>query len=134
MAPRYLLDTDICIYLRRHDRPKITERFEKLDPDEAAISVITYGELAFGVARSVASAAAEGLERFVRTVRVLALPPDAAKFCGGLRSTLASSGRLIGPNDLWIAAHALASDLVLVTNNEREFRRIEGLKIENWAR
>jgi tRNA(fMet)-specific endonuclease VapC len=135
MPARYLLDTDICIYVRRSDRPALRERFEKLAPGEAVISVITYGELIYGAARSTAPALAiERIERFIQALRVIALPPEVARVYGQLRASLASTGQIIGPNDLWIAAHALAEDLILVTNNEREFRRVKGLKIENWAR
>jgi tRNA(fMet)-specific endonuclease VapC len=135
MPARYLLDTDICIYLRSNDRPKITERFAALDRDEAAVSVITFGELAYGAARSNDPVrAAQAIEWLTRTVQILPLPTNAAPVYGEIRAGLSVPGRLVGPNDLWIAAHALAENLVLVTNNEREFRRIKGLKIENWAR
>jgi len=135
MPARFLLDTDICIYLRSNDRPAITKRFAALDRDEAAVSVITFGELAYGAARSNDPArAAQGIAWLMRVVEVLPLPTHAARVYGEIRAGLSVPGRLIGPNDLWIAAHALAEGLVLVTNNEREFRRIRGLKIENWAR
>jgi tRNA(fMet)-specific endonuclease VapC len=135
MPARYLLDTDICIYLRSNDRPKITERFAALARDDAAISVITLGELAYGAAKSNNPArAAQGIAWLTRTMQVLPLPTNAGHFYGEVRARLSVPGRVIGPNDLWIAAHALAENLILVTNNEREFRRIDGLKIENWAR
>lgn len=135
MVPRYLLDTDICIYLRRSDRPQIRARFASLQADEAAISVITHGELTYGALKSSGAAQAmEGLARFVRVVPVLPLPQSASLTYGEIRLALAASGNLIGPNDLWIAAHALADGLILVTNNVREFKRVKGLKVENWAR
>ncbi len=65
---------------------------------------------------------------------VLPLSPLAGELYGRVRASLEKTGRIIGPNDLWVAAHAIASGLILVTNNEREFRRIDGLKIENWAK
>lgn len=134
MPARYLLDTDICIYIRRAQPPRILERFEHLKPGDAAISVITYGELAYGVAKSATpEKAAAALQRLIAVLPVLHLPEDAGRTYGNIRAALASKGTLIGPNDLWIAAHALASRLTLVTNNEREFRRMKDLKIENWA-
>ena len=135
MARRYLLDSDICIYQRRNDRPQIRERFAKLGADEAAISVVAYGELAYGMERSHDPVQAkDGLAQFVRLVPVVPLPPEAGVVYGEIRASLERTGQIIGPNDLWIAAHALAEDLILVTNNEREFRRVKGLKVENWAR
>lgn len=134
MAARYLLDTDICIYIRSNRPAKILTRFEKLSTGEAAISVVTYGELAYGAAKSVQpERAALGLERVIAQLPVLPLPVEAGRTYGLIRAALAPKGWLIGPNDLWIAAHALAQGLVLVTNNEREFRRVKELKIENWA-
>jgi tRNA(fMet)-specific endonuclease VapC len=135
MAARYLLDTDICSYLRRNDRPRITERFATLDREAVAISVITLGELAFGMAKSANPARAEqGIAWVMRTMQVLPMSPQAARFYGDIRASLSAMGRPIGPNDLWITAHALAENLILVTNNEREFKRVKGLKVENWAR
>jgi tRNA(fMet)-specific endonuclease VapC len=135
MAPRYLLDTDICIYIRRKQPPKILARFEKLEAGEVGISVITYGELAYGAAKSAEPERAKsGLERLIAVLPVLPLPENAGKAYGAIRAALATKGTLIGPNDLWIAAHAMASGLTLVTNNEREFKRVKDLKIENWAK
>lgn len=135
MAPRYLLDTDICIYVRREQPAKVLARFEKLERDEVGISVITYGELAYGAAKSAETErAASALQRLIELLPVLPLPEKAGKAYGALRAALAAKGDLIGPNDLWIAAHAIASRLILVTNNEREFRRVKGLRLENWAK
>ena len=135
MLARYLLDTDICIYLRKNDRPKITERFAALDRDEVAVSVITLGELAFGMAKSANPVQAQqGIAWVMHVARILPLTSEAARYYGEIRGALSGAGNIIGPNDLWIAAHALAENLILVTNNEREFRRVKGLKVENWAR
>jgi tRNA(fMet)-specific endonuclease VapC len=133
-VPRYLLDTDICIYIRRAQPAKILSRFERLKPGDAAISVITYGELAYGAAKSATpEKAVSALQRLIEALPMLPLPSEAGVSYGYIRAALAPKGRLIGPNDLWIAAHALAAGLILVTNNEREFRRVKDLKIENWA-
>jgi len=130
----YLLDTDICIY-GRGLQPKVVARLEQVEEGDAAISVVTYGELLFGCAKSPApQQALLRLNLFVSRIQALPLPVEAAPVYGQIRNELERQGKRIGPNDLWIAAHALASDLILVTNNEREFRRIDGLKIENWAK
>ena len=135
MAPRYLLDTDICSYLHRRQPPSIVARFDKLSPGEAAISVITYGELAFGAFKTAdPRKGISWLEQLTRLLLLLPVPESAGEVYGRMRATLARSGETIGGNDLWIAAHALASGLILVTNNEREFKRVKDLKIENWAK
>lgn len=134
MPARYLLDTDICIYIRGNRPPKILARFEKLAVGEVAISVVTYGELAYGAAKSMEpERASEGLRRLTTLLPVLPLPEEAGWTYGAIRAALSKKGRLIGPNDLWIAAHALTLGLTLVTNNARELSRIEQLNVENWA-
>lgn len=98
------------------------------------ISVITFGELAYGVAKSEFRAkATEQLEELVGLLPVLPMPPAAGQVYGAIRAELEARGEMIGNNDLWIAAHARAAELILITNNAQEFRRIKGLKIENWA-
>jgi tRNA(fMet)-specific endonuclease VapC len=134
MEPRYLLDTNICIYIRQKNPEQVLRRFRRLHPGEAVLSVITYGELLYGAAKSAHRAMAlERLRELVRLLPAMALPETAAENYGTVRAELESKGALIGNHDLWIAAHALAAGLVLVTNNEREFRRVRGLKIQNWA-
>ncbi|MGK9234265.1 type II toxin-antitoxin system VapC family toxin [Inquilinus limosus] len=134
MAARYLLDTNICIYIRRRRPQEVLTRFEKLKPGEAALSVITYGELLYGVEKSPSRAKAmRVLRELVAYLPVLPLPADVGEAYGAIRADLEVRGEVIGNNDLWIAAHAKAAKLTLVTNNEREFRRIGGLKIQNWV-
>lgn len=134
MEPRYLLDTNICIYIRQEKPTKVLQRFRRLNAGEAALSVITYGELFYGAQKSAhRELALERLGELVRWLPALPLPEVAGEIYGEIRFELASSGQLIGNNDLWIAAHAVASGLTLVTNNEQEFRRVQGLKIQNWA-
>ena len=134
MDPKFLLDTNICIYIRQRRPPEILQRFAQLKVGEAAISVITYGELIYGAEKSKQrDVAVRKLEELAGLLRVLPLPADAGYSYGAVRAELEAEGRMIGNNDLWIAAHAKAAKLVLVTNNEREFRRVSGLKIENWA-
>ena len=134
MEPRFLLDTNICIYIRQKRPVELLRRFEKLQPGEAAISVITYGELLYGAEKSAhRSAALERLRALVQVIPALPMPETAAPVYGKVRFDLESRGEVIGNNDLWIAAHALAAQLILVTNNDKEFRRVRGLKLQNWA-
>ena len=134
MEPRYLLDTNICIYIRQQRPEEVLRRFRKLRPGEAAVSVITYGELLYGAAKSAHRAAAiASLRELVHWLPALPLPEIAAEAYGAIRTELAAKGEMIGNNDLWIAAHAVATGLTLVTNNEKEFRRMRGLKMQNWA-
>jgi tRNA(fMet)-specific endonuclease VapC len=134
MDTRYLLDTNICIYIRQKRPEEVLRRFRKLRPGEAGLSVITYGELLYGAAKSKQrDLALERLHELISLMPALALPEEAAEAYGTIRAELESKGEMIGNNDLWIAAHAMAVGLTLVTNNEREFRRVHGLKIQNWA-
>jgi 23S rRNA (cytidine1920-2'-O)/16S rRNA (cytidine1409-2'-O)-methyltransferase len=131
---RYLLDTDICIYVQRRRSARALKRFAALQAGEAAMSAISLGELMFGAMKSRdQQTAIETIERFASLIPIEPLPLKAAMHYGVHRARLEQQGRIIGSNDLWIAAHALAGDLTLVTNNEREFRRIEGLRVENWG-
>ncbi len=134
MDPRFLLDTNICIYIRQEKPESVLRRFRRLRPGEAVLSVITYGELIYGAAKSSQrELAMERLRELVHWLPALPLPEAAAEAYGDIRANLAAKGEMIGNNDLWIAAHALASGLILVTNNEKEFRRVRGLKLQNWA-
>jgi tRNA(fMet)-specific endonuclease VapC len=134
MEPRFLLDTNICIYIRRQKPEEVLRRFRALRQGEAVLSVITFGELVYGAAKSAHREEALGrLEELAHFLPVLALPETAADSYGTIRAELERKGERIGNNDLWIAAHAKAAGLVLVTNNEREFRRVRGLKVQNWA-
>lgn len=134
METRFLLDTNICIYIRQRKPEPVLRRFQELRAGEAAISVITYGELAFGANRSRQRVAALArLGELLEWLPALSLPENAGRVYGSMRADLAAGGELIGNNDLWIASHAIAAELILVTNNETEFRRVRGLKVQNWA-
>lgn len=133
MTARYLLDADICIYALRRV-PAVLHRFDKLKHGEALISAIAYGELLFGALKSRApDDARRNIEALVSIAAVATLPLDAAGHYATIRHALEAKGTPIGGNDLWIAAHAKASGLILVTNNQREFTRVSGLKLRNWA-
>ena len=134
MDTRYLLDANIVIYIRQNRPEGVLRRFAKLRPGEAAISVIAYGELLYGAMKSSQrESALERLRELSEALPALPLPERAAETYGFIRAELESKGEMIGNNDLWIAAHAMAAGLTLVTNNEKEFRRVRGLKVQNWA-
>jgi tRNA(fMet)-specific endonuclease VapC len=134
METRYLLDANIVIYIRQKHPEAVLRRLERLHPGEAAISVIAFGELIYGAMKSSRRESGLQLLREIsETIPALALPEKAADTYGLIRAELEAKGETIGNNDLWIAAHALASGLTLVTNNEKEFRRVRGLKVQNWA-
>ena len=134
MPTRYLLDTNICIYIQRQKPGGVLARFQKLKHGDAAISVITWGELLYGAERSLQRKnALKLLEEFKTFVHVLPMPENAGGTYGAIRALLESIGKPIGNNDLWIAAHAKAAGLTIVTNNEREFQRVPGLKVQNWV-
>jgi tRNA(fMet)-specific endonuclease VapC len=134
MDVRFLLDTNICIYIRKRRPPEVLARFQRLRPGEVAISVITYGELTYGVEKSrFREQATKQLMELAGLLPVMELPLRAGQFYGTIRAALEVRGEIIGNNDLWIAAHARAAGLTLVTNNEHEFQRIQGLKIQNWV-
>jgi tRNA(fMet)-specific endonuclease VapC len=135
MTIRYMLDTNICIYLRQNRPPEVTSRFRHMQHGDAVLSVITYGELLYGAERSHQhTRALEALARLVSLLPVLPLPEEAASAYGEVRAALEKRGEMIGGNELWIAAHAKSAGLTLVTNNAREFKRVPGLKLQNWTR
>lgn len=134
MPIRYLLDTNICIYIAKNNPASVRERFARHGAGELAMSVITFGELRFGAEKSQArEKALTSLNQLQSAIQVALLPETAGEHYGQIRANLQKAGQPIGNNDLWIAAHALAEGWILVTNNEREFARIDGLEIENWA-
>ena len=110
-------------------------RTNPFEPGDAAISVITFGELLFDAEKS--ERRERGLQdpdEFASVLPVLPLPENAARTYGAVRARLAAGGRQIGGNDLWIAAHARSAGLILVTNNERDFSRVAELRTDNWVR
>ena len=132
MPTRYLLDTNICIYIQRQKPEEILARLERIKPGDAALSVITLGELLYGAEIcQQRKKALPLLEEFRTFIPVLPIPENAGNNYGVIRAILESKGKPIGNNDLWIAAHARSASLTLVTGNEREFRRVPGLKVQN---
>ena len=131
---RYLLDTNICIYLINDSAEKVRKRFRRVAVGEIAISSVTLSELWFGVANSARPEQNRAaLVQFTLMLDVLAYEAAAAEAYGTLRANLARRRKAVGSMDMLIAAHAIAVNLTLVTNNLREFGRIPGLRIENWA-
>ena len=134
ITPRYLLDTNICIHIRQQRPADILRRFQSLRPGEAVISVITYGELRYGAEKSQNRERALALlDDLVTLIPAQPLPALAGIAYGEIRRDLERRGLVIGNNDLWIAAHGRSAGVTLVTNNDREFRRVSGLQVENWA-
>lgn len=134
MALQALLDTNICIYIARNRPPSVAERFARAAPGSLGISLITWGELCFGADKSNDPLRThERLARFVAGVPVQTLDFDVGEHYGDIRAALERAGTPIGNNDLWIAAHARALGVMLISNNICEFERVPGLRLENWV-
>lgn len=130
----YLLDTNICIYLIKKHPIQVLERLENIDVFEVGISTITLGELEYGINKSSKPYQNRiALTEFVTPLEILSFNSQAAVEFGKIRWDLEGQGKIIGQLDMLIAAQALSIGGTLVTNNVREFKRIDGLKIENWA-
>ena len=130
---KYMLDTNICIFAIREKSPDIAEKILEAADEGICISSITLAELIYGVQKSrFRDQNAKALIRFMTLISVLNFNQDAADEYGRIRTDLESRGIPIGSLDTLIAAHAAAEDLVLVTHNTKEFRRVDGLKVENW--
>lgn len=134
MHLQYLLDTNICIYIAKQKPLSVMKKFEELEVGQIAMSIITYGELLYGAKKSHhPEQAHEKLVELATLIPALPLKSDVAEHYGEIRAGLEKKGTPIGNNDLWIAAHARALEVILVTNNIKEFKRISHLRIENWA-
>ena len=130
---RYLLDTNICIYVIKARPPSMLESFNR-HAGHIAISAITLSELLHGVEKSAAPERnLAAVENFCSRLDLLPYGPKASLHYGQIRAALERRGTPIGVNDLHIAAQARSEGLTLVSNNLREFERVEGLLLENWA-
>jgi tRNA(fMet)-specific endonuclease VapC len=129
MSPKYMLDTNICIYLMKHQPPQVRARFAECFVGDVVISAITLAELEFGVACSENTRQANeaALEKFLQNILVAPFEARAAKAYGPLRKQHKDT------LDKLIAAHAVSLGVTLVTNNEADFREFQGLKVENWV-
>ncbi len=130
---RYLLDTNICIYVINARPPAVLARFMAHEIDGLGISAITASELYWGVLKSGSIRNRTTLEKFLSPLSVLDYDLAAAQHYGELRAFLEKQGKPISPLDQQIAAHALALGITLVSNNVREFERVPGLRLENWV-
>ena len=132
---KYMLDTNICIYAIKHKTETVIKTFLSHVPEEMCISAVTYAELMYGVEKSTAIEKNRiALSLFLSPLTILEFQALAAEEYGKVRAELESKGMPIGPMDLLIAGHARSEGLILVTNNTREFCRVEGLAVEDWTK
>ena len=130
----YMLDTNICIYIIKRKPQSVIDKFRKLTIEDICISSITYAELEHGVAKSDFPKQNKiALIQFLSPITILPFADRAASVYGDVRSKLEKAGTPIGPLDTLIAAHAISENLILVTNNTKEFERVEHLQLENWV-
>jgi tRNA(fMet)-specific endonuclease VapC len=134
VSRRRLLDTNIVSDLVRNPTGLAASRLRQDGDDGICTSAVVAAELRFGAAKRDSGRLTHQLEQVLSAIEILPLTPPADRLYGDIRAQLERAGTPIGGNDLLIAAHALASDCILVTDNEREFARVEGLSIENWLR
>lgn len=128
-----LLDTNICIYIINQKPPSVLERFKDFGTGEIAISSVVAAELAFGVQKTGSIRNKEALNLFLAPLSILPFDGGCVWAYATLRAQLEKLGQPIGALDTMIAAQALALDLPLVTNNQKEFSRVPGLRLENWV-
>ena len=129
-----LLDTNICIYVINARPPAVLERFRQYRLGEIGICSVVAAELAYGVAKSGSARNRQALEMFLAPLEVLPFDESAVWAYGALRAELDRRGTPIGALDTLIAAHALSQQALLVTNNMREFSRVDGLQLADWSR
>ena len=132
MPLRYLLDTNIVSDLIRHPQGTVASRISAVGEDTICTSIVVAAELCYGAEKSTSKKFADRVDVVLSALEVVPLEPPADRHYGKIRHQLTRQGAPIGPNDLLIAAHAVALDLTVVTANEREFARVPGLRVENW--
>ena len=131
---RYLLDTNICIYLIKKHPPEVLARFQQIQLKQLHIPTITLFELYYGIEKNNSQQRnLAALENFIAPLTVVDFTLDAAKKAAKIRNDLQKQGTPIGAYDIQIAAIALSYNMTLLTNNTREFERVKGLKLENWV-
>ncbi|MGD9094213.1 MAG: type II toxin-antitoxin system VapC family toxin [Anaerolineales bacterium] len=132
---KYMLDTNICIYLIKQQPREVIDKFQGIALGEIAISTVTVAEMMYGVAKSQYKEKNKAaLQAFLAPLEMVDFDFSAAQQYGVVRAYLEKAGKPIGAYDLMIAAHALSLGLVLVSNNEQEFQRIPDLIVENWVK
>ena len=131
---RYLLDTNICIYVIKHKPEKVFQKLQTIHPEDVCISSVTFAVLVQGVEKSAAVEKNRlALSILLANMEILDFDVDAAGCYGKIRAGLEKNGTPIGPLDMMIAGHAQSLGYTVVTNNVKEFSRVSALKIENWA-
>ena len=131
---RYMLDSNICIYLIKHKPLQVFEKLQEHNPDEICISAVTYAELVHGVEKSKAVERNRlALTILLSNIEILDFDMNAAEEYGRIRADLEKKGTPIGPLDMMIAGHAKSLGYTVVTNNVGEFKQVEGLQYENWV-
>ena len=130
----YLLDTNIVSDLIRNPKGAASRRLRLVGIDQACVSIVVAAELHYGAEEKGPLSLTKRIEEFLESIRILPLNEPSDRIYAMVRAQLKKAGRIIGQNDLFIAAHALALDCTLVTDNEEEFSRVPGLRIENWLR
>ncbi|NTJ11756.1 type II toxin-antitoxin system VapC family toxin [Rhizobium lusitanum] len=132
MSKLYMLDTNIVSDLARNPQGAVARRIVEVGPDAVCVSIVTAAELRYGCAKKGSAKLLAQVEAILGSIPILALDVPADTEYGGIRAELEAAGKPIGPNDLFIAAHAYALEAVLVTANTGEFNRIRSLQVENW--
>ena len=131
---RYMLDTNICIYVIKHKPETVFQKLQNINPEDVCISSVTYAELVHGVEKSAAVEKNRlALSMLLANMEILDFDVDAADCYGKIRAVLEKKGTPIGPLDMMIAAHAQSLGYTVVTNNVKEFSRVSALRIENWV-
>jgi tRNA(fMet)-specific endonuclease VapC len=130
---RFMLDTNICIYAIKQRPREVLAALRAQEVAGLGLSSVTVAELAFGVAKSGSARNQRALEQFLEPLEIADFDRSAALVYGRLRAALEAAGTPIGPLDTQIAAHALALGVILVSNNQREFARVPGLRLEDWV-
>ncbi len=131
---RYMLDTDICSYVIRERPLEVFEKFKKVEVNQLCISVVTYAELIYGVEHSSSRKINRPIiDDFVRHLDIITWDEDAAEHYGKIRAFLRAEGNIIGSMDMMIAAHARSQNMILITNNDKHFKRVPKLRVENWV-
>jgi len=131
---KYMLDTNMCIYLIKKKPKKVFEKFKTLELGDVCISSVTLSELMYGVEKSQHQQKNKAaLEEFLSPIDIVSFDESAAACYAEIRALLEKNGMIIGPLDMMIAAHAKSLKAVIVTNNTKEFSRVAHLKVENWV-
>lgn len=132
---KYMLDTNICIFIMKKSSEILKRKFSGISEDAVCISSLTFAELMHGIEKSERKAKnMRVLLAFLKNIPIISFDSSAAAMYGNVMARLELKGNKIGPIDTLIAGHALSENLTLVTNNTREFERVEGLKVEDWTK